>query len=109
MKKASADKKILLVDVRSPEIFAQAHVSGAINIPIERLEAELPGHVLGKEAVVAVYCNHGGRAGRACKLLHELGYAAAQTWGGIDNARVKAWESGIGRPDAPLPEPKQDA
>lgn len=108
MKQNAAHKKILLVDVRAPETFAQAHVSGAINIPIERLEAELPTHV-GKDAVVAVYCNHGGRAGRACNLLHELGYVAAETWGGIDTARVKAWEVGIGRPDAPLPESRGDA
>ena len=58
---------IRVLDVRTPEEFAEGHVPGAVNIPISDLEARL-GDVP-KDRTVIVYCESGRRAGRAEKLL----------------------------------------
>lgn len=55
-----------LVDVRSPGEFAAGHIPGAINIPLEEVEARLPD--LPKNRVVLV-CHSGRRAGSACTAL----------------------------------------
>ena len=55
-----------LVDVRSPGEYAAGHIPGAINIPLEEVEARLPD--LPKHRVVLV-CHSGRRAGSACTVL----------------------------------------
>ncbi len=68
----------MIVDVRSPEEFAELHVDGAINIPLDSLAArasELPKH-----AVVVTVCGKGGgRSERAATELRALGFDAARS------------------------------
>lgn len=69
---------VLVVDVRSPEEYAQAHVEGAINIPIDTLEAraeEIPESAL----VVTVCGKGGGRSERAAEQLRLRGLASARS------------------------------
>lgn len=58
------DGLVTLVDVRPPEEFAQGHISGALNIPLEGLEERL--RELPAEREVVAYCR-----GPWCVLAYE--------------------------------------
>jgi len=62
----------LFVDVRTPGEYAAGHVPGAVNIPVNHLAQQLSAIPRNKQ--VYVYCEAGGRAARAGKLLAEHGF-----------------------------------
>lgn len=62
-----------LVDVRTPQEFAEGHARGAVNIPFDQLGARA-GELGGPEAKVVLYCRTGRRSGIAAERLKELGY-----------------------------------
>jgi len=70
-----------LVDVRSPEEFAEKHVDGARNIPVGDIESRLS--ELPKDHPVVVYCRSGMRAARAASALRAAGFTA-YNMGGVD-------------------------
>jgi len=59
------------LDVRTPKEYAQGHVPGAINIPVQVLQERL--NEVPKNKRVYVYCESGVRAGRASKMLVKSG------------------------------------
>jgi rhodanese-related sulfurtransferase len=62
----------ILLDVRTPEEFAERHLEGALNIPVQVLAArygELPAN-----AAIVVYCRSGGRSATASQLLRARGH-----------------------------------
>jgi rhodanese-related sulfurtransferase len=61
----------VVLDVRSREEFAEAHVPGAINIPHDEVDSHL--EKLRSYKTVYLHCQAGGRAGRATQKLSELG------------------------------------
>ena len=63
----------VLVDVRTPLEFAEAHADGAINIPVHELPMRL--HELGRGKRVVVYCRSGARSASAAVMLRSAGYA----------------------------------
>jgi rhodanese-related sulfurtransferase len=65
----------LILDVRTPAEFASGHVPKAINIPHDQLAARLTEIDDFREAPVVVYCEHGGRAGKAESLLADAGFS----------------------------------
>jgi len=61
-----------LIDVRSPEEFADVHPDVACirNVPLDRIEGlDLP-----KDATIYLSCRSGARSGMAAKKLAALGY-----------------------------------
>lgn len=78
----------LLLDVRTAREFAEGHVPGAVNIPVQDLAAQL-GQVP-QDREIVVYCEVGGRASRAGKLLRENGYARVSEMEGSMSAWRKA-------------------
>jgi rhodanese-related sulfurtransferase len=56
----------LLVDVRTPSEYAAGHVPGAVNIPMEQIEAR--GEDLSQGPIVLI-CQSGGRAQLTARLL----------------------------------------
>ncbi len=60
-----------LLDVRTPEEYAAGHLEGAINIPVQTLQARL-GEL--KRGPVVVHCQMGGRATTAEQILRASGY-----------------------------------
>lgn len=68
----------VLVDVRDPDEFAAGHVDGAINIPLDSLDAraaELP-----EDATVVTVCGKGGgRSEQAAEKLRALGFVSARS------------------------------
>lgn len=80
----------LLVDVRSPEEFARAHLLGAVNIPFRELEErirEFPTHVL-----IFLYDNAGELAPQAAAMLEQKGYRFARA---LEGGLVK-WQDRYG-------------
>ena len=74
----------VLVDVRSPALYAKGHVPGAANIPHAKLvEAKLGGYP--KETVFVVYCAgpHCNGAHRGALRLAKLGRPVKMMIGGI--------------------------
>jgi rhodanese-related sulfurtransferase len=69
-----------LVDVRTAEEFAGGHVLGAINVPVDALEARLG--ELGPPGEVHVICQSGGRSARAAQTLAAKGFVAVNVTGG---------------------------
>jgi phage shock protein E len=79
----------VVLDVRSKLECLLGKVSGAVNIPVDRLEQELPGHPsIGRQDAVLVYCASGVRSRNAVAAMRRMGYANAIDGGGI--ADVKA-------------------
>ncbi len=66
-------KGALLLDVRTPAEFQEAHVPSALNIPVQELATRLT--ELGTtERPIVVYCRSGGRSAAATGLLRAAGY-----------------------------------
>ncbi len=72
------------IDVRTPQEFDGGHLPGAINLPVDGFAQTFPTLGLSRDAVVALYCRSGGRAGRALAIARELGYAKAYNAGGYE-------------------------
>ena len=75
----------LIVDVRTPEEFAQGHFPGAINIPHEQIVEGLRSRQIEASEPVILYCRSGNRSGKAERALHAEGYVSARNAGSLDN------------------------
>lgn len=62
----------LLIDVRTEEEFADGHIEGARNLPVDRVRGELAS--LPKDKPIIVYCAVGARSASAAATLHAAGY-----------------------------------
>ncbi len=72
----------LVVDVRTPMEFAAGAVAGALNIPLDELEARL--EELGpRTREITVYCASGARSAYAQRMLAGLGFHRVQNGGGL--------------------------
>lgn len=73
-----------LLDVRTPAEFADGHLPGAINIPVQDLERRI-GELESKERPIVVYCRSGNRSAQATQLLKGAGYTAVHDLGAMSN------------------------
>jgi rhodanese-related sulfurtransferase len=72
-KKVVESKKHLLIDVRTPDEFADGHIAGAINIDINDPDfAKTVKNKTSKQKLVAVYCRSGRRSKVAISLIEPL-------------------------------------
>lgn len=60
----------VILDVRTPEEFAEGRVPGAVNVPLDSLERVN----LDKSKKYYVYCRSGARSSAACDYLKKKGY-----------------------------------
>jgi rhodanese-related sulfurtransferase len=67
----------------TPEEFAAGHLDGAINIPIDDLDARKG--ELKKDADIVLYCRSGGRSERGRALLAAAGYTKVHNLGAMSN------------------------
>jgi rhodanese-related sulfurtransferase len=67
--------KIAVVDVRTPEEFAEGHVPGAINISYDKMGERVREIPATKEQPVLLYCRSGKRAAMAETTLTAAGYS----------------------------------
>ena len=67
-------EKAVVVDVCSADEYAAGHVTAARNVPLDELEAKLPGVVKNKALPVVLVCASGMRSRRAVAVAKKLGY-----------------------------------
>jgi rhodanese-related sulfurtransferase len=75
-----------LLDVRTAEEFAEGHLPGAINLPVDELRqrsGELP-----KDRAIVAYCQVGQRGYLATRLLRQRGFDVVNLSGGYKTYRL---------------------
>ncbi len=65
------DEGAYLVDVRNPGEFAEGHVKGSVNIPLDRIQNELAKFKNKKNIIV--FCRSGNRSSQAKSILEANG------------------------------------
>jgi rhodanese-related sulfurtransferase len=68
-----ADPSTRLIDVRTPGEFASVHAEGAVNVPLDRVNADAVQGIRGNAtSPLYVICKSGSRAAKACEaLIHQ--------------------------------------
>ena len=75
------------IDVRTEGEYSQNHIDGDTNIPIATIDPLQLATQFGKDAEINLYCQSGGRAGRAKEILEAAGFTNVSNVGGIDDVR----------------------
>jgi len=77
-------EQVLLLDVRSTDMFVNAHIPTAVNIPLADLTSRLG--TLPKNKTIVTYCGNltCGLAPKAALELAQKGFAVQQLVGGIE-------------------------
>ncbi len=81
-----AGDKCVLIDVREPHEHQQAHIDGALLIPMNTVPARLQElEALADDTTLFVHCHHGMRSLNVVNWLRQRGVEACQSVaGGID-------------------------
>ena len=73
-----------LVDVRTPQEYAEGHIHGAFNINVQSTDfRQMAEKELSKDSTILVYCRSGRRSMDAAEVLTKLGYNVVNLKGGI--------------------------
>ena len=67
--KLAADKKHVVLDVRTPAEFAAGHIAGAVNIDFNAPDFEKKVAALAKDKTYLVHCAGGVRSTKACQKM----------------------------------------
>ena len=89
------EHEALIVDVRTPEEFADGHYPGAINIPHETILDGLNQLGVTQVTPVILYCRSGNRSGQAEQALREKGFTEATNAGGLEALLIAAGEQAV--------------
>lgn len=81
--------KALVLDVRTPEEFAQGHLQGARHVPLAQLMAQLPSLEKYRQKPVILVCQRGSRALTAAKMLKDAQFSQLHVLQG----GVQAWQA----------------
>jgi phage shock protein E len=77
-------KNATILDVRTPEEFAQEHFPGAINIPLDEVVNRIDEFQKLPKPIIA-YCRTGKRSGIAVTILKQSGIIEAVNGGGLED------------------------
>ena len=69
--KSAVDSGAYVLDVRTPQEFAEGHIASAVNLPLDQVQgraSEVPG-----DRPVYVICRSGSRSAQASQILHKAG------------------------------------
>ena len=75
----------IILDVRTPEEFAEKHIPNAINVPNETIGTDDIAELPDKDQLILVYCRSGNRSKQASEKLVALGYTNIYEFGGIND------------------------
>lgn len=76
---------VTLVDVRTPQEFADGHIDRAINIDVKSNDfATIANSTLQKDKTIAIYCRSGRRSKTAAKILTENGFTVVELESGYN-------------------------
>ena len=75
---------VQLLDVRTPQEYAEGHIAGAVNIDVQSDDFQPTARQeLSKDSTILVYCRSGRRSLDAAEILTHLGYRVVNLKGGI--------------------------
>lgn len=75
---------VRLLDVRTPQEYAEGHIDGALNINVQSDDfQQIAEKELSKDSTILVYCRSGRRSMDAAEILTRLGYKVINLKGGI--------------------------
>ena len=80
------DDNTTIVDVRTPEEFAEGHFPNAINIPLDQVAQRINEFKEMPKPIIA-YCRSGNRSGIAVSILKQNGIADAINGGGLEDLK----------------------
>ncbi len=72
--KAIDDKVGMLVDIRTPEEFAEGHIPGSVNVNFKKRTFKSYISKFDKNKPILIYCRSGNRSGKAEKVMRALGF-----------------------------------
>ena len=78
-----SEEGYIILDVRTPEEFAEGHIEGAILIPDHEIGEKAENVLTNKDQLILVYCRSGRRSKNAASELATLGYTNIKEFGGI--------------------------
>lgn len=78
-----ANERVQLIDVRTPEEFAEGHIAGAVNMNVHSEAFAQQIATLDSTRPVALYCRSGRRSKRAAEQVTAAGYQVIELDGGI--------------------------
>ena len=81
-----ADPDAVVIDVRTPQEFAEGHLRGATNIDVQSGSFEQEVSELETGGSYVVYCRSGNRSARAVELMTNLGFQHVVDAGGLQDA-----------------------
>ena len=78
----------VLLDVRTPEEYAEGHIVESKNIPLQSIE-KTESVITEKSTPLFVHCISGARSAQATSILKRMGYTKIEDIGGIMSYRGK--------------------
>lgn len=90
-KQSIADTAVVLLDVRTPEEYAEGHIAGAINIDYKSADFASRVDSLDKSKSYNLYCRSGRRSGESLTLMEEKGFTKVHH---LEGGILKWQESG---------------
>ncbi|WP_394247193.1 rhodanese-like domain-containing protein [Vibrio profundi] len=76
----------LIVDVRTPQEFADAHLDNAFSYPLSELDTHFAN--IDKNRPIILYCRSGNRSGKAFQYLTSKGFTNLHNAGGLNEMLV---------------------
>jgi phage shock protein E len=74
LKERAGKADFVILDVRTPEEFAEGHVDGAVNLDIQARDFEKKLRALDRKKSYLVYCRTGNRSRNATVAMEALGF-----------------------------------
>ena len=80
-------EEAIVIDVRTEGEWNQGHLSRAQRVNWEEIGSNISTLSPNKKDQIVLYCRSGNRAGKAMKILNELGYQDVINAGGLKSAQ----------------------
>ncbi len=77
------------IDVRTPEEYAEGHITGSLNIPFEDIAAKISSVTSDEKSDIRLYCRSGHRSGVAMDELKRIGYQNVINEGGLKDLLIR--------------------
>ncbi len=74
IKNNTNNTEFIILDVRSPEEYAEGHIKGAVNVNYNGHDFEKEIELLDKKHAYLVCCRSGRRSSNAVKLMNKMGF-----------------------------------
>lgn len=74
MKEHAGKPDFVILDVRTPEEFADGHIDGAVNLDVQSRDFETKLRALDRKKSYLVYCRTGNRSRQAVIAMEALGF-----------------------------------